>query len=122
MFWSNPTGGDSPGARYATAAAAFLAPGLAIAWQRWHTTFVGCSLIGGTVMLMATWTQPLESRDTTGAVGVWARSFLSGRWTNTVFEMAWGPAAGGLLVVLTGAAAVWLARLSPRPGAPASDP
>lgn len=122
MFWSNPTGGDSPGARYATAAAAFLSPGLAIAWERWRTTFVGCALIGGAVMVMATWTQPLESRDTTGAVGVWGRSFFSGRWTNTLFEMAWGPAAAGLLLVFTAAAAGWFVYVSRRLEAPASDP
>ena len=64
MAWSNPTGGDSPGARYATATAAFLAPGIALAWGRWPRATRITALLGGLIMLAATWSNPLKAHTT----------------------------------------------------------
>lgn len=109
-FWSNPTGGDSPGPRYATAAAAFLAPGLAVAWGRWRRWCVALAAVGGLVMVAATWSDPLEARDSTGAVGIWLGHLFRGEWGLTVYEMVAGAWAVVLLPVGAVAAALGLRR------------
>jgi hypothetical protein len=97
MAWSNPTGGDSPGPRYATAAAAFVAPGVAVAWVRWPRLTRALAAIGALVMLAATWTEPLEARDSRGAIGIWLRKVAEGDWALTVYEQALGSWAVVLL-------------------------
>ena len=97
MAWSNPTGGDSPGARYATAAAAFLAPGLAVAWARWPRPTRALAIVSALIMLAATWSNPLEARDSRGAIGIWFDKIASGDWALTVYEMALGGWAVALL-------------------------
>lgn len=108
LLWSNPTGGDAPGPRYATAAAAFLVPGLAVAWARWRRPCVALGAVGGLIMLAATWTNPLEARDSTNAVGIWLDKLLHGDWTLTIYEMALGRWSVVLLPVGVLAATVFL--------------
>lgn len=113
-FWSNPTGGDAPGPRYATAAAAFLVPGLTLAWSRWPRWAMATAGFGGVVMLAATWTDPLEARDSRGAVGIWLGQLLRGEWASTIYELAWGQWAVALLPVGAALAGVAVALTSRR--------
>lgn len=118
LLWSNPTGGDSPGARYATAAAVFLVPGLAAVWTRLRLSAVVCAGTGAALMLAATWTEPLEGRDTRGAIGIWLRKLARGDWALTTYEMAWGSAARWILPISAigaGAALVAAVRAEGRP-------
>lgn len=115
MAWSNPTGGDAPGPRYATAAAAFLAPGLAVALGRWPRWTKVTGALGALVMLAATWTDPLEARDSTGAVGIWLEKLFEGDWALTVYELGLGAWGAALLPLGAAAAAIALVRaVSPR--------
>lgn len=98
IWWGNPTGGDSPGARYATAAGAFLVGGIAHAWSRWPTAAAGLAGIGAALMLLATWTDPLVSRDATGAIGGWFEAISDGEVALTTYEMAFGHRAAWLLL------------------------
>ncbi|MFL6204137.1 MAG: hypothetical protein ACJ739_02185 [Acidimicrobiales bacterium] len=107
MAWSNPTGGDSPGPRYATAGIAFLTPGLAIAAKRWPVATRVTGAVGGVVMLAATWTDPLDTSPTESAIHLWLDRFLTGDWSNTLFEMVAGPGAAILWPILA-VAAVWV--------------
>lgn len=110
VLWSNPTGGDSPGARYATAAAAFLAPGATVAWERWRRPTVVLAALSALVMLAATWTEPLEARDSTGAIGIWLRRLGDGDWTDTIYAMGLGGWATVLLPAGGAAALLWVHR------------
>lgn len=134
IFWSNPTGGDSPGARYATAAAAFLAPGIAAAWRRWPLAAVVTGLLGAMILLAALWTDPLEARDSSGAIGIWLSHVLHGEWGPSLFTMAFGRWAGigvvvsfavgvlAFLMLTMGHADDDCAEVTPRPAAPVSNP
>jgi hypothetical protein len=104
MAWSNPTGGDSPGPRYAVAAIAFVAPGLALAAKRWPVSTAVIGALSAVVMLSATWTDPLATRDSTGAIRLWLQDFFAGKWALTVYEMATGRWAAVLLAVIGAAA------------------
>jgi hypothetical protein len=105
MAWANPTGGDSPGPRYAVGAIAFVSPGLAVAVKRWPRPTAVLGGLGSLLMLSATWTHPLVARDSSTAIRTWLDEFFAGRWSLTVYEMAMGRWAAALLVVI-GAAAV----------------
>jgi hypothetical protein len=109
MAWSNPTGGDSPGPRYATAAAAFLLPGLVVAWQRWRLASLALATIGTLIMFAATFTDPIEARDSSNAIGIWLGKLFRGEWTDTLFSQALGRNSASVLVIplaLGGAALV----------------
>jgi hypothetical protein len=112
MAWSNPTGGDSPGARYATAGIAFLTPGLAVAATRWSLATRVTGALGALVMLTATWTDPLATRDDAGAIRLWLDAFSSGDWTSSLYEMAGGSGAAVLLPLVAGVAVVALIAVS----------
>jgi len=112
MLWSNPTGGDSPGARYATAAGVFVVPGLAYAWTRWRFLCTACAAVGATIMLAATWTNPLEARGSRGSIGLWGQQLLQGEWTPTIYTMWWGPLGNILLAASTAGAGIGLARVA----------
>lgn len=110
-LWANATGGDSPGPRYATAAAAFVVPGVAYCWARWTTFCVGATAIGSLFMIAAAWTDPIVAPDVEGATGQWVRHLVSGRWGTTVFDPLLGSGLGKLLAMsLVGAALGWLIR------------
>lgn len=104
-LWGNATGGDSPGPRYATAAAVFVAPGIAFAWSRWRTIAVTATAIGAVVMFSATWTEPIAHPDDRGVVGRWIQNLLSGEWALSVYELALSPPAARMIAVATIAAA-----------------
>jgi hypothetical protein len=92
VFWGNPWGGDSPGARYLTPALPFLGPPLVWSWRKWpRFTFVaaGISIV---TMLAATITDPLVDRNSTEGLGHWLRLLLSGDFVTTLPSIAWGPA------------------------------
>lgn len=110
-FWSNPTGGDSPGARYATASAAFLAPGLATAWRRWPRGCAGAAVVGAVIMLAATWTNPLEAHDSSSAVRAWLDHATAGRFAPTLLTPSGGWASAGVLVTIGVLAVVTARRL-----------
>jgi len=122
--WSNPTGGDSPGARYATAASAFAVPGVAHLWTRWRRTSIAAAVVGMIVMLSATLTNPLEARDSFNAPGIWIDHLLRGEWAHTVYEELTGVPATQVLLLLAPAALVFVAipHLSRGRGARASGP
>jgi hypothetical protein len=122
-FWSNPTGGDSPGARYATASAAFLAPGLTVAWRRWPRICLAAATFGAIMMLAATWTNPLEARNSPSAVRAWLDHLAAGRWAPTVGMPAGGWGSGAVLFIVAGAAIIAARRLvAGTDGAPERDP
>jgi hypothetical protein len=122
-FWSNPTGGDSPGARYATASAAFLAPGLTVAWRRWPRVCLAAATFGAIMMLAATWTNPLEARNSPSAVRAWLDHVAAGRWAPTVGMPAGGWGSGAVLFVVAGAAIIAARRLvAGTDGAPEGGP
>jgi hypothetical protein len=103
IAWPNPTGGDSPGARYATAAAAFLAPGLLAAWTRWRRPTVVLAAVSTMIMAAATWTNPLIGRDAPNVIRIWARRVGDGDFAPTVYAMAFGRAAWVVVLVTVGA-------------------
>lgn len=113
--WSNPTGGDSPGPRYTVATLAFLAPGLAEAWRRWPRASLGTAMFGSVVMLVATWTNPLEAQRSIGALSIWMGRVFDGEWTGSLYAMAGGPSWGVLLPVGFAIAACAAALLVNRP-------
>lgn len=122
--WSNPTGGDSPGARYATAACAFAVPGVAHLWTRWQRTSVAAAVVGILVMLSATLTNPLEARDSFNAPGIWIDHLIRGQWAHTVYEELTRVPATRFLLLLVPAALLVTAmpHVTPRRGALASGP
>jgi hypothetical protein len=122
MAWSNPTGGDSPGPRYATAGIAFLTPGLALAVRRWPVATWVTGAVGGVLMLAATWTDPLDTRPTDSAVHMWLERFLTGDWSNTIFEMAAGSGAVVLWPVIAIGAAVALIAANREAAEPFASP
>ena len=106
-----------PGPRYATATAAFLAPGLAHRVGPWPRATKITAVLGGLIMLAATWSNPLEARDSTSVIGIWFDHIASGDWALTVYEMALG---GWAVVLLPLVAAVAVAASSGRAGATAT--
>jgi hypothetical protein len=109
MLWSSPTGGSGPGPRYATAAAAFLTPGLVVAWRRWPRVCTAAAVVSIGVMLSASWTYPLIQRDVTDAIARWTRWLSEGDWTETLFTIRFGERASVLLVGFSLVAAAHLA-------------
>jgi len=122
MLWSNPTGGDSPGPRYATAAAAFLAPGIGEAWTRWRRLTAVAAGWGLLVMVAATYSEPLEARDSSGALSIWLDKLVSGDRARTLYQMALGDWAWWLLPIGAVAALVLLAVASGRAAPPPERP
>jgi hypothetical protein len=99
VFWGNPWGGDSPGARYLTPALPFLGPPLVWSWRKWpRVTFVaaGISIV---TMVAATITDPLMSRASTDGLGQWLGMLVAGDTVDTLPSMVWGSA--GWIVHLT---------------------
>ena len=100
IFWGNPWGGDSPGARYLTPALPFLGPPLVWSWRRWpRITFVatGISIV---TMVAATLTDPVVSRFSNGGLGLWVTKLIRGETVDTLLTTAWGPIGWGLHVTL----------------------
>lgn len=91
LFWGNPWGGESPGARYMTPAFPFLVLGVAAAWRRVRLLALAAMTVGTTTMLVATMTDPLISRGVSGGAGTWARLAIEGDWVPTIFTIAVGP-------------------------------
>jgi hypothetical protein len=119
-LWSNATGGDSPGPRYALAASAFLAPGLAVAWSRWRIACLASAAIGAAIMVSASYTNPIMSPDSSGVTGHWLTLLLRGEWGLTIYEMAFGSTASRVLVPI-GALAAGLLLLRSTSGLPGSS-
>ena len=59
LFWANPWGGDSPGARYMTPALPLLVVGVAAIWQRAGILGRAATVVGTLTMGLATLTDPL---------------------------------------------------------------
>jgi hypothetical protein len=93
--WANPTGGWSPGARYAVPALPFLAVGIARAWERWPGVVIAAALVGTAAMLVATLTLPLAPRSETALLW-WFERVTEGRTARTLVTWRVGP--WGLLV------------------------
>ena len=108
-FWSNPWGGDSPGARYMTPALPFLIVGVVAAWPRIRRLAGPTAVVGAVTMLLATLTDPILSRNDTGGIGIWIGMLFDNGPTPTVFTIAVGP-LGWLIHVALAAAAVYLLR------------
>ena len=104
--WSNPTGGASPGARYAVPAIPFLVPGVAYAFDRWPAASWAATAFGWITMGLATYTLPLAPREEPWALSWWWERLLAGgtadtllvRWVAT--GTLWVPI---LLAAVTGA-------------------
>ncbi len=93
VFWGNPWGGDSPGARYLTPALPFLGPPLVWSWRRWPRITLVATAVSIVTMFAATITDPIMNRDSTVGLGHWLRLLLTGDTVDTILTMAWGPAA-----------------------------
>jgi hypothetical protein len=117
--WANPTGGWSPGARYAVPALPFLVVGVARAWERWPRALVAAALIGTAAMLLATLTLPLAPRGET-AVLWWLERVRDGRTARTLVTWHLGPP--GLLLPPAVAAVVAWRLLRADEDAPAAAP
>lgn len=108
IFWGNPWGGESPGARYMTPALPLLALGLAQMWRRFRLLTFGVWLISAFTMTVATLTDALIlGRDHPGGLSVWARMALNGDWMPNLFGVIWGR-VGDVLFVVSAAGALVL--------------
>jgi hypothetical protein len=97
VFWGNPWGGDSPGARYMTPALPFLVVGAAWAWryarraERLRVLLVAVAAIGVVTMLLATITDPLIPDEAPVSIRWWLELAVDGDIVPTVFTVAIGP-------------------------------
>ena len=116
LFWGNPWGGDSPGARYLTPALPFLAVPLVWAWQRWRLLTFAAVAVSVVTMMVATFTDPMIGREAIGGIGIWVKKLFEGGAAETLWTMSMG-APGWLVHGLTVAAVVWLlvGRLGSKP-------
>jgi hypothetical protein len=112
MLWTNPWGGDSPGPRYIMPAMPFLALGAAVGWSRSVFLSRAAAIIGVATMGLATFTNPLITREVGGGLGNWLDLARHGEFAPTVFTIALGPA--GWLV--HGALVAWIGALLFRAG------
>lgn len=100
VFWANPWGGDSPGARYMIPALAFLAPGVAGAWREFPRLTIGLGFISCLTMGLATLTNPfVAGGEDPGGIGAWVRLAFEGGWAPTVLAPGLALAVGGVSVV-----------------------
>lgn len=105
VFWGNPWGGDSPGARYITPGLPFLVLPVVWAWKWWPRLTLAATLVSVATMVSATFTNPLIDRFSFGGLGTWARFAVRGETVDTLMTLALGKWAGwlahlGLLFVL----------------------
>jgi hypothetical protein len=118
ISWSNPWGGDSPGARYLVPALPFLALPVAVVWNRWRILGMGATAIGVVTMLSAVVTDPLVSREDLSGLGTWGRMLLGGDVAPTVLGS--NPAAAALIVLSASTVAGMILR-RPRERRPVDD-
>lgn len=115
--WGNPTGGASPGARYAVPGLPFLAPGVALALARWPRFTTAVAVFGALVMGLATFTVPLAQPSEDFALGHWVYRLANGQIQDTLFTRWLGDWAVLLPIVAALAVAVFLLRRRPAPAA-----
>jgi hypothetical protein len=113
MFWGNPWGGDSPGARYLAPALPFLVPGVVYAYERMRILTIGAAAISVATMLAATFTNPVGlSGRSPGGLGFWVDLALEGQWAPNLFGSWLQPVVAGLAYAILWAIAlgglVWL--------------
>jgi hypothetical protein len=113
MFWGNPWGGDSPGARYLAPALPFLVPGVVYAYERMRILTIGAAAISVATMLAATFTNPVGlSGRSPGGLGFWVDLALEGQWAPNLFGLWLQPVVAGLAYAILWAIAlgglVWL--------------
>ncbi|CAN5899197.1 hypothetical protein BH23ACT5_BH23ACT5_10550 [soil metagenome] len=107
VFWQNPWGGDSPGPRYMAPAMAFLAPGIAAAWERRRILTSGTAVVSILTMGLATLTNPIAiPPGAPGGLAIWLAFGLHGRWAPTLPGLAVGRTAGLVLYSTVVAVAV----------------
>lgn len=94
VFWGNPWGGDSPGARYIAPGLPFLVLPVLWAWKRWPRLTLAAALLSVVTMAAATFTNPFLDRFSFGGLGTWARFAFRGETVDTLTTMAIGQAAG----------------------------
>ena len=85
IFWGNPWGGESPGARYTVPALAFLVPGLAAAIKRFPVLTFGTWVISFGTMALATFSDALAitRTDPTG-LRFWLSRAVNGEWIPSI--------------------------------------
>jgi hypothetical protein len=128
LFWGNPWGGDSPGARYMTPALPFMVVGATWAFNRarlvgrLRAVVVAAAAIGIVTMLLATITDPLIPDEAPVSIRWWLELAVDGDIVPTVFTIAIGPlgwAVQAVLVVVV-ARALAVAHRNERAAAPAT--
>lgn len=105
LFWGQPWGGDSPGARYMLPALPFVAPGVAYVWTRSGRIGRFCLGVSVVTMVAATFTNPILARESARGLDIWVAQAIQDGLTDTVFTIAMGPI--GWLVQLVLVVAVW---------------
>lgn len=91
IFWGNPWGGESPGARYTVPALAFLVPGLLTAIKRFPVLTFGTWVISFGTMALATFSDALAitRTDPTG-LRFWLSRALNGEWIPSIAGITLG--------------------------------
>ena len=112
MLWTNPWGGESPGPRYMMPVMPFLALGAAVGWSRSVFLSRVAGIIGVVTMGLATFTNPIITREVGGGLGNWLDMARHGEFASTVFTIALGPAGW----VVHGALVAWIGALLFRAG------
>ena len=90
LFWGNPWGGSSPGARYLTPALPLLAVGVTAAWSFRPIIARAVVTISVVTMTLATITDPLITGEGSGGFGRWFRLARDGEFADTVFTIGLG--------------------------------
>jgi hypothetical protein len=112
LMWGNAWGGDSPGPRYMLAALPFLAAPLALMWRRLPLVSTLAFVLGALTMGLATFTDPLISRQIAYPLTKWLSLAWHGDWATTLFTMWLGTWGWLVQALLVGALALELRRCS----------
>jgi hypothetical protein len=115
LFWGNPWGGSSPGARYLTPALPLLVVGVAAIWSFRPVLTRAVVGVSAATMVLATITDPLITADGSGGFGRWFRLLRDGDIADTVFTIGLGVWGWLVHLALIGALGLMLLR-SRRPG------
>jgi hypothetical protein len=106
VMWSNPWGGDSPGARYMLPALPFLVVPTALVWRRIALISLLATGVGVLTMGLATFTNPLVPREIGYGLTTWMGLAGRGEWVPTLFTMWLGRWGWLVHLSLVGAVAV----------------
>lgn len=98
------TGGESLGPRYLSPGLAPLVIGLAVLWERLRALCAGIALVSGTIMTLATYSDPLPRQQVASLLRYWLDRSFDGQFQDTLLT----PLLGRPAILLVLGASTWL--------------